>query len=111
MKKSSTYEDRLSILKSFLEESGIDSQKKMAIEEMSELTKELCKTWRFGADEADRVDVENVEEIRGEIADVLIMATQLKIFYGEVEIEKIIDYKINRHISRIAQAKAEQGNK
>lgn len=54
-------------------EYGIDAQTKMAVEEMSELTKELCKSWR-GKDNADH--------IAEEIADVEIMLAQLKMIYG-----------------------------
>lgn len=46
---------------------GEDSQMKMLLEEMSELQKEICKSWR-GAD--------NVDHIAEEIADVEIMLDQ-----------------------------------
>ena len=48
---------------------GIESQMTMAIEEMSELTKEICKTFRGTYNEKNLVD---------EIADVEIMLEQLK---------------------------------
>ena len=51
---------------------GFESQKIMAIEEMSELTKELTKELRNRG---------NVENIADELADVEIMLAQLKIIY------------------------------
>ena len=49
------------------------SQKVMVIEEMSELTKELCKDLR---------DRGNVENIADELADVEITLAQLKMIYN-----------------------------
>ena len=48
---------------------GIDAQVQMCIEEMSELTKELCKWFR------DKGDINHISE---EIADVEIMLEQMK---------------------------------
>ena len=45
----------------------------MAIEEMSELTKELCKHFRGR---------NNEEEIVDELADVTIMVEQLRLIFG-----------------------------
>ena len=71
---------------------GDESQKIMAIEEMSELIKELTKELR------DRGDVEHIAE---EIADVEIMLSQLKIIYNvHDKVASVRDYKLNR-ISKI----------
>lgn len=52
---------------------GVDKQKNQAIEEMSELTKEICKANR---------GLMNLEHFSEEIADVEIMIEQLKIMYS-----------------------------
>lgn len=71
---------------------GDESQKIMAIEEMSELIKELTKELR------QRGDVEHIAE---EIADVEIMLSQLKIIYDVHErVASMREYKLNR-ISKI----------
>lgn len=74
---------------------GKDSQVLIAIEEMSELTKELCKYFR-------RFDRKN--EIIEEIADAEIMIEQLKCLFDiHTEVEDEIDYKIERQLRRIEQ--------
>ena len=67
------------ICRAALEAFGAEAQMVMAIEEMSELTKELCKR-RRGRD--------NVEAIAEEVADVEIMFQQMVILFdcaGQVE--------------------------
>lgn len=67
---------------------GEPLQKMMAIEEMSELTKEIVKSIR-GKD--------NKDKIAEEIADVDIMLCQLKIMYGvHDDVEKHREFKIKR---------------
>ena len=84
----------------FLEAWGEESQERMAIEEMSELIKELCKKIRLEKDDfAEKDDVKlkrTIESIKEEIADVLNMAEQLEVYYGIDEIEKIREEKIER---------------
>lgn len=55
---------------------GPESQKKMLLEEMAELQKEICKQWR-GAD--------NMEAIADEMADVYIMLDQMMILFDNAE--------------------------
>lgn len=74
------------------------SQKVMVIEEMSELTKELCKDLR---------DRGNVENIADELADVEITLAQLKMIYNIHDlVEKHRDFKLRRFASRMAELKA-----
>ena len=62
---------------------------------MSELQKAIIKNRRYN-DENTR------KEIIEEIADVEIMLSQLKIIYScKEEVERLIDYKIEREIKRI----------
>ena len=76
---------------------GLDSQVRMCIEEMSELTKELCKVQRYwDTDKQKNID----DNIREELADVLNMAEQLEYYFGVDEIEKIRKQKIDRSLKR-----------
>lgn len=58
--------------KQAIEEYGVRAQKLMAIEEMSELTKEICKDFRGKL---------NREHLIEEMADVLIMLDQMLLMY------------------------------
>ena len=73
------------------------AQMAMAVEEMSELTKELCK-YRRGRN--------NVESIAEEIADVQIMLRQLVILFDCKEtVDKYRQYKLERLAGRIKEVK------
>ena len=63
---------------------GEDAQIKMCIEEMSELTKELCKNWR----KAKRNTPEQIDHICEEIADVQNMVDQMQLVFGEKKVEE-----------------------
>lgn len=72
---------------------GIDSQSLIAIEEMSELTKELCK---------DQRGYDRNKDIIEELADVSIMIEQLIALYDcEKEVSDMIDFKVNRQLRRM----------
>ena len=69
----------------------------MAIEEMSELTKELCKH-RRGRD--------NVEAIAEEIADVEIMLRQMVMLFDCADkVDEFRRYKLERLAGRIKEVK------
>ena len=79
---------------------GVESQKIMVIEEMSELTKELCKELR------NRGDVAHIAE---ELADVEITLAQLKMIYNiHQAVEEQKDYKLNRLAKNMAELKKAQ---
>lgn len=79
---------------------GTLSQKIMVIEEMSELTKELCKELR---------DRGNVEDIADELADVEITLAQIKMIYDIADsVERHKDFKLRRFSSRMEELKANQ---
>ena len=84
---------------------GEDAQIRMCIEEMSELTKEICKFKRlenrYNPKDNDEKRKENLEHLKEEIADVLNMAEQLEFIFGEEEIEKIRKEKIDRTLKII----------
>ena len=76
---------------------GETSQKIMVVEEMSELTKELCKELR------ERGNIENIAE---ELADVEITLAQIKIIYGIYDkVEEFRNFKLNRFATRMAELK------
>lgn len=80
--------NEVEIYKKALEKWGHDLQKVVAIEEMSELTKELSKNMR---------GKNNRIEIAEEIADVEIMLAQMKILFSIQEgVKKHKQYKIKR---------------
>lgn len=66
----------------------------VAIEELSELQKELCKFFR------DKFNINNIIE---ELADVIIMLEQVKIYFGITDdrLNKEIEFKINRTKERL----------
>lgn len=76
----------MDVLEKAIEVYGADLQKQVAIEEMAELTKEICKDFRGKG---------NREHIIEEMADVCIMLDQLMIIYdiktnemlGEIDIK------------------------
>lgn len=79
---------------------GVESQKIMVIEEMSELTKELCKELR------NRGDIPHIAE---ELADVEITLAQLKMIYNiHQAVEEQKDYKLNRLAKNMAELKKAQ---
>lgn len=87
------YEERKEVYLSAIEKWGIDLQSCMAIEEMSELTKEICKI-RRGKNDPDA--------LADEIADVTIMLEQLRIMFCLNELVcQHMDEKITRLKGRL----------
>ena len=89
--KNISYEERKATYKVALRKWGIDSQVMMAVEEMSELTKEICKIFRGKG---------TMDDLADEIADVLITLEQLKFIY---EIGDMVDDHINAKIYRLQE--------
>ncbi len=80
-----------------LEAFGAQAQVMMAIEEMSELTKELCKNSR---------GQENTTHIAEEIADVEIVLRQMVMLFDCAgQVETFRRYKLERLAGRIKEAK------
>lgn len=81
------------ILKNALKHYGANAQRIVAIEEMSELTKELCKVSR---------GEENAAHIAEEIADVRIMLDQMEILFDcRKQVELIESEKLERLLKRM----------
>lgn len=86
------------IYKQAIDTYGVRAQKLMAIEEMSELTKEICKDFRGQL---------NREHLIEEMADVTITLEQLMIMYkisGD-EIQQMRERKMERLKERLEDSK------
>ena len=81
------------LFKALIDKFG-DKQLIVAIEELSELQKELCKHLR------GKTDVGHIAE---EIADVCIMLCQLMLYFNirEIDVLRVIDEKIKRTEERL----------
>ena len=81
--------DYLQVMIETIRQNGYKMQTMVAIEEMSELTKELVKFMR---------GENNTDAIAEEIADVEIMLRQMKIIYGikDEDVEKLMVIKLER---------------
>ena len=89
------YEDRKKVYESAIEKYGKDLQIIVAIEEMSELQKELCKYIRGEA---------NLDPIAEETADTTIMLEQLRmIFHCNTKVCKFMDRKVKRLAKRLEE--------
>lgn len=78
-----------------LEHYGIESQRRILVEECAELKQAVSKVERNGS------TTETIRNLFAEIADVEIMLEQVKHYYSEYGTERLIDYKLNRQLERI----------
>lgn len=88
---------------------GLDAQMRMAVEESSELIKEIMKFIRFSNDiqpENKQQKLKQIEQdLKSEIADALNCVEQMKFLFGEEEIEAIRKQKIERTFKKIEDMK------
>ena len=86
--------DYLQVMIEAIRQNGYKMQTMVAIEEMSELTKELVKFMR---------GEHNIDAIAEEIADVEIMLRQMKIIYDikDEDVEKLMVIKLKRLKERL----------
>lgn len=85
----------MTTLERAIETYGKDMQLTVAIEEFSELTKEICKH-RRGAD--------NIDNIVEEMADCYIMLEQLEIIFGLNNLDiDVIQYAMEKKLDRLEQ--------
>lgn len=81
-------------------EYGENAQMDMAIEEMAELTKAICKRKRTGATGPEAVAARG--NLIEEVADVFIMLVQLvRMFDGAKEVQQTVDEKLHRLKGRL----------
>lgn len=83
-------DDRIKII---ADHYGFTSQANMLTEEAAEFTVAVNKLRRGHADA--------YEHIKEEVADVIVVANQLRYLLGADEIDRIIDGKLERQIERI----------
>lgn len=74
---------------------GYEAQREQFEEECAEAILAAQKCKRHGSKD-------NFEALCGEVADVLVMAQQMRILMGAKVIDEIIDKKLNRQLGRIA---------
>ena len=88
--------EEIEIIKSAIRKNGKAMQTVVAIEEMSELQKELTKFIRGKG---------NRDNLIEEVADVLVMITQIQLMYHipDDEVERIMHLKLNRLKERMEQ--------
>lgn len=93
--------------KAFLDKWGMETQMRMAVEEMSELTKEICKYIRYTKDYSLSKDDEKVlqitNDLKGEVADVLNCVEQVRYMFGKDEVDLIRKAKIERTLKRLEE--------
>ena len=91
----------MTIFEQAIEAYGKDMQLNVAVEELSELIKEICKSKR-GSDNRDNI----IEEM----ADCYIMLEQLEIIFDlkPAEILVVIDHKLARLKNRIEELEAKK---
>lgn len=82
---------------------GFDAQCEIAIEEMAELTKAICK-YKRARTSAERENL--MFELEEEIADVEIMIRQLKYLCHSNYINAEVERKLERQLKRIEEEKA-----
>ena len=88
--------EEIEIMRSAIRKNGKAMQTVVAIEEMSELQKELSKFIRGKG---------NRDNLIEEVADVLVMITQIQLMYyiPDDEVERIMRLKLNRLKERMEQ--------
>ena len=85
-------------LRAIMEHYGYEAQREQFVEECAEAIQAAQKCKRIHDNQGAREAFENLKE---EIADVLIMAAQMYHFLGADEIDRIISKKLDRQIERI----------
>lgn len=96
---------RPEVLQQAIDTYGSHAQEEMAIEEMSELTKAIVKRHRA----ADKPSYDKaMSGIAEEMADVIIMLTQLLMFYrNRKDVQRAVDEKVKRLAGRLESERAE----
>ena len=82
---------------------GYEAQREQLIEECAEAILAAQKCKQHGSKD-------NFEELCGEVADVLIMAQQMRLLMGAKVIDEIIDKKLNRQLGRIENEDSESAD-
>ena len=75
-------------------------QRAIFVEECAEAIKAVCKVER-AADSSAEVYAEKMSDLISEVADVLIMAQQMKMYLGKDKVDAEIQCKLDRQLQRI----------
>lgn len=93
-------EKRKDLLGAVIKKRGVDNQFDVAIEEMSELTKAICKYRRYYR-KYGVGSIGALLSIKEECADVCIMMAQIRLMVGGEEVDRVINEKLDRLAQRI----------
>ena len=80
-----------------------EQQREIFIEECAEAIQAVQKVKRAAEVSAERY-TKATDELVSEIADVLIMAQQMRLYLGSEKVDTAINYKLDRQIGRIRRA-------
>lgn len=75
-------------------------QRVIFVEECAEAIKAVCKVER-AADSSAEVYAEKMSDLIGEVADVLIMAQQMRLYLGAEKVDAEMQRKLDRQIERM----------
>ncbi|MCR5707938.1 MAG: hypothetical protein K6G82_06660 [Ruminococcus sp.] len=81
-------------------------QRAIFVEECAEAIKAVCKVER-AANSSLEVYADKISDLIGEVADVLVMAQQMRLYLGKEKVDAEIQRKLDRQLQRI-RAEAEQ---
>lgn len=94
------------ILQKITKHNGVEVQKHLFCEECAEAIQAVQKLKRF-ANSASYYRTA-YHELCGEIADVLITANEMRLIFGEDEIDRLIYYKLERQLRRTEREKGNE---
>ena len=95
-----SYEERAKVYTDALDTFGVGMRLIVALEEMSEVQKEICKALRGEC---------NPEHLAEEVADAIIMLEQVRQMFNINEtVCEMMDHKIERLAQRVAAAKSQK---
>lgn len=77
-------------------------QRAIFVEECAEAIKAVCKVER-AANSSLEVYADKISDLIGEVADVLIMAQQMRLYLGAEKVDAEIQRKLDRQIQRIRE--------
>ena len=99
------YEETLINNIKIVEHHGVKNQIPIWIEEMSELTKELCKWYRVYDELEGDITPDLLENIKGEVTDVTVCLDQIKykIKFLEDELMEYYKIKVDRENKRMLE--------
>lgn len=82
-----------------------EQQRNVFVEECAEAIQAVCKL-RIAGNIEDYLA--KLDALAGEVADVLIMAQQMRIYLGREKVDKEIEFKLGRQLERIKGEGAEK---